>query len=224
MQGASAILKYNSIDSPLAQPRNAILGQLFSSLVGVCIAKLFQLSPSFPDIQFVGGALAVAVASVVMSFTKTVHPPAGATALLAVTSPEVVRMGWFLIPIIVLGAALMCGVACVVNNLQRSWPVYWWTPVDLDRLKEERKGKVAEDVEKDAEAEDNIERTGREMIVIDGSRIVIPGWMTLGVEEKAVLEVLRSRLERGLETLNSRASEATIVTTDELNGNTRHNR
>ncbi|POR38517.1 Transmembrane protein [Tolypocladium paradoxum] len=133
--GAAAVLEFYSIEAPLAQPRNAIFGQLISTLVGVAIAKLFRLSDRFDDIQWVGGALACASATALMALTKTVHPPAGATALLAVVDTDLVQMGWFLIPVMMLGCALMLGVALLVNNIERRFPMYWWTPEDLRQLK-----------------------------------------------------------------------------------------
>ena len=46
-KGAAAILEYNAIASPFAQPRPAILGQLLSAIIGVSITELFLLSPHF---------------------------------------------------------------------------------------------------------------------------------------------------------------------------------
>ena len=148
------MLEFYAIESPLAQPRNAIVGQLISALVGVAIAKLFQLSDRFDDIQWIGGALACASATTLMALTKTVHPPAGATALLAVVSADLVRMGWFLIPVMMLGCALMLAVALLVNNIERRFPMYWWTPENPRQLKplflrrhsdEEMKGRSDDD-------------------------------------------------------------------------------
>lgn len=129
--GAAAVLEFYSIESPLAQPRNAIVGQLLASLVGVSICKLFLLSGNFDQVRWVGGALACAAATAVMALTKTVHPPAGATALLAVVDDKVVRLGWFLVPVVLCGCGLMLVVALLVNNIQRQFPMYWWTPEDL---------------------------------------------------------------------------------------------
>ncbi|EHK96886.1 putative Transmembrane protein [Glarea lozoyensis 74030] len=134
--GAAAILEYQVIDSPLSQPRNAILGQLFSTIIGVGITKLFQHSQNFEDIRWIAGALAVGLSSVVMGVTKTVHPPAGATALLAATSPDITDLGWFLIPLVLIGSTLMVASACVVNNIQRQFPVYWWTAASLRKPSE----------------------------------------------------------------------------------------
>ena len=38
--GASAVLLFGVIESPLAQPRNFVLGHFVSALVGVCIRRL----------------------------------------------------------------------------------------------------------------------------------------------------------------------------------------
>lgn len=130
--GASAILDYNAVRSPLAQPRNAVLGHTLSAIIGVSIAKLFQHQPAFfADYGWVAGAVGCACASLVMSATNTVHPPGGATATLASTDMEVVQLGWMFVPLVLLGSLLMVTVALLFNNLLRQYPVYWWTPEDV---------------------------------------------------------------------------------------------
>ncbi|KAK1249399.1 hypothetical protein MKX07_002915 [Trichoderma sp. CBMAI-0711] len=129
--GAAAVLEFYVIESPLAQPRNAIGGQVISAIVGCAVGKLFLLSDNFEDIKWLGGALACASATALMALTKTVHPPAGATALLAVVDPTLIQVGWFLIPVMLLGCSLMLGAALVINNIERQFPVYWWAPEDL---------------------------------------------------------------------------------------------
>ncbi|PHH82512.1 hypothetical protein CDD82_5766 [Ophiocordyceps australis] len=129
--GAAAVLQFYAIESPLAQPRNAIGGQLLASIIGVGIAKLFRLSHRFDDIQWLGGALACSATTALMGLTKTMHPPAGATALLAVVDKKLLDLGWRLIPVMMLGCALMLGVALLLNNIDRQFPMYWWTPQDL---------------------------------------------------------------------------------------------
>lgn len=185
--GASAILEYNSISSLLAQPRNAIFGQAFSSIIAIAITKAFQLSDNFENLRWLAGALAVATASAVMGLTKTIHPPAGATALLAATTPEITKLGWFLIPLVLLGSVVMLLVACVVNNIQRQFPLHWWTEHDLSSL---RAGSA--DAKKEVsvipveDAEHAIRITGREVIV--------PNSVTLTSEETKFLEALEGRL------------------------------
>jgi hypothetical protein len=198
-QGAAAILHYNTITSPLAQPRNAIISQLLASVLGVSITKLFQLSPHFQSLRFVAGALAVGLTSVVMGITNTIHPPAGATALLAATSPDIEKLGWFLIPLVLIGSTLMLAVACVMNNIQRQYPMYWWTPVRLPVQK--REGDLeTQSPEKTSDKKgvsEEIEYRDEE-IVISARHVVIPEWITLGVEQRALLEVIQSQLQEGL--------------------------
>ena len=76
--GASAVLIYGAIKSPLAQPRNFLGGHIISALIGVTAFKL--LAPHL----WLAAALAVATSIAVMHATKTLHPPGGATALIAV--------------------------------------------------------------------------------------------------------------------------------------------
>lgn len=129
-QGAAAVLDFYAIESPLAQPRNAILGQVVSAFTGICICKLFALSPHFESVRWLGGSLACACATALMALTGTVHPPAGATALMAVLDPVVSELGWFLFLPLLLGCFLMLGVALLVNNIQRRFPYYWWSPAE----------------------------------------------------------------------------------------------
>lgn len=128
IQGAAAVLDFYAIESPLAQPRNAILGQMVSAVVGVGICKLFALSPHFHAVRWLGASLSCACATALMALTGTVHPPAGATALMAVVDEDVSKLGWFLLVPLLLGCVLMLAVALLVNNIQRRFPYYWWSP------------------------------------------------------------------------------------------------
>ncbi|RDA88507.1 hypothetical protein CP532_6665 [Ophiocordyceps camponoti-leonardi (nom. inval.)] len=130
-KGASAVLEFLVIDSPLAQPRNAVGGHIIATIVGVAISKLFQLNDNFHDIRWLGGAFACAAATVIMALTKTVHPPAGATALTAVVDSKLVALGWLLVPAVMVGSLLMLGMSLVINNIDRRFPLYWWTAADL---------------------------------------------------------------------------------------------
>ena len=129
--GATAILDYSAIRSPVAQPRNAVFGQGLSAIVGVAISKCFQLNSNFLDLQWIAGAVACACASLVMCMTNTVHPPGGATAVIAATQANVISMGWWYPPITILGAVVMLLVALLWNNVLRQYPVFWWTPGEV---------------------------------------------------------------------------------------------
>ncbi|KAH6675645.1 HPP family-domain-containing protein [Halenospora varia] len=214
--GAAAILEYHTIESPLAQPRNALLGQIFAAIIGVAITKLFQLSSNFEDLRWIAGALAVGLSSAFMGFTKTIHPPAGATALLAATTPEITDLGWFLVPLVILGSSLMIGVACVVNNIQRQFPMYWWTPVDLSSSKCSDIEKLEEsgsssDSDSGKASYGELEGHKNPYIRIDSGKIVVPSWMSLEADQRAMLEILRSKLHDKLGSTGSRSSEETHV-------------
>ncbi|KUI59718.1 hypothetical protein VP1G_06930 [Cytospora mali] len=131
--GAAAVLEFYTIESPLSQPRNAILGQLISSVIGVAVNKGFARLPgsSYNDLRWLAGALSCAGSTMATALTGTVHPPGGATALLAVTDPKVAEIGWALVPMVLLNCGVMLAVALLVNNIQREFPTYWWTPADV---------------------------------------------------------------------------------------------
>lgn len=121
--GASAVLLYGAPRSPFAQPRNLLGGHLLSALIGVAFFRLF------PDAVTIAAPLAVATAIAAMQVSRTLHPPGGATALIAVIGPRDVHdIGW-LYPLPVLaGAVILLAVALAVNNLpgQRRYPEHWF--------------------------------------------------------------------------------------------------
>lgn len=118
--GASSVLVYGVIQSPLAQPRNLIGGHLVSALVGVTVQQLA------PDILWITAPLAVSFSIVLMQYTKTLHPPGGATALIAVTgSAEIKNLGyWYVISPVLSGTLILLVVALIFNNLtmKRHYP------------------------------------------------------------------------------------------------------
>ncbi|CAA7257441.1 unnamed protein product [Cyclocybe aegerita] len=100
--GASAVLIYGAVDVPLAQPRALFGGHFLGALTGICITKLFHLLPTeerFQDLLWLAGSLSCATSIVLMQITGTVHPPAGATALLAAVNTEIRDMGWYYLPV-----------------------------------------------------------------------------------------------------------------------------
>ena len=122
--GASAVLVYAAISSPMAQPRNLVGGHMLSGFMGVLSYQLWGSTP------WLAAGLGVSGAIVAMLVTRTVHPPGGATALLAVIGgPKLhaLRYLYVLVPAGA-GACLLLLVALVVNNLarHRRYPEYWW--------------------------------------------------------------------------------------------------
>ena len=117
--GASAVLIYGVINSPLAQPRNLIGGHVLSAVVGVTVNYLVP-------VPWVAAALAVSTSIVLMQVTKTLHPPGGATALIAVIGSEKIRnLGYlYVFSPILAGVSILLCVALLVNNVtpNRSYP------------------------------------------------------------------------------------------------------
>lgn len=121
--GASAVLIFGAIKSPLAQPPNLMGGHVISALIGVSAYKL--LAPHI----WLAAAVAVATAIAAMHATKTLHPPGGATALIAVIGGEKVHnLGYLYVALpVAAGAAIMLAVALVINNIPktRRYPEFW---------------------------------------------------------------------------------------------------
>lgn len=118
--GASSVLIYGIINSPLAQPRNLVGGHVLSAVVGVGVNYLF------PEAVWFSAALSVSLSIVLMQITKTLHPPGGATALIATIGSEKIKaLGFFYVLNPVLsGVVILLLVALLFNNMtaQRSYP------------------------------------------------------------------------------------------------------
>ncbi|CAJ2506322.1 Uu.00g004520.m01.CDS01 [Anthostomella pinea] len=185
--GAAAVLEFYAIESPLSQPRNFFISQIIASVIGISFGKLFQLSPDFESIRWLGGALACASTTALMALTNTVHPPAGATALIAVVDLAVVDMGWFLIPVVILDCAIMMTVALILNNVCRRFPLYWWTAEDLGRPRDEPSPRPSSGDEEKAAAQ-------HAELIITRDVVLVPDHVRLSSEEQSLVEGLRSRL------------------------------
>ena len=116
--GASAVLIYGVVNSPLSQPRNLVGGHLISAVLGVTVNYLVP-------VPWLAAALAVSSSIVVMQVTKTLHPPGGATALIAVTgSEEIKSLGYlYVLSPILSGVVILLVVALYFNDAaNRSYP------------------------------------------------------------------------------------------------------
>jgi CBS domain-containing membrane protein len=111
--GASSVLIYGAIQSPLAQPRNLIGGHLISAIIGVTVYQCL------PDIIWLTAPLAVALSIVCMQITKTLHPPGGATALIAVMGTEKIKaLGYlYVFSPVLTGTLILLIVALIFNNV-----------------------------------------------------------------------------------------------------------
>lgn len=48
--------------------------------------------------------------------------------MIAAVDDSVLAIGWYYIPVVLLSSSLALGVALLVNNIQRRYPVFWFYP------------------------------------------------------------------------------------------------
>ena len=123
--GASAVLLYAAPQVPLSQPRNVLGGHLIACTVGVACHELVSVPMGTPAVSC---AIAVSSSIMLMQCTRTLHPPAGGTALIAVMGSESLHaLGFQLLVPTTLGASTLVLVA-LANNISKSrqYPQYWW--------------------------------------------------------------------------------------------------
>ena len=115
--GATSVLIFGVPDSPLAQPRNLIGGNLIAAVVSLTILHLFGSEP-----WTMGMAVATSIG--MMQFTGTLHPPSGAVALVIMMT----KAPWnFLLTPVLEGSIILVLCAVVFNNLaeERTYPKHW---------------------------------------------------------------------------------------------------
>ena len=111
--GASAVLLYGAPAAPFSQPRNLFLGHGIACVVGVTAHELISVPMDTP---ILAAPLAVSGSIVLMHLTRSLHPPAGGTVLIAVLgSPELHALGYSLLVPTMLDATVLFGVA-LANN------------------------------------------------------------------------------------------------------------
>lgn len=110
--GASAVLLMGAPHSPLAQPWAFIGGHLISALIGVTCAKLIP-GP------ILSAGIAVGLAISAMHYLRCLHPPGGATALMAVVGgDQLLALGYrFVLTPILPNLIILLGIALLFNNL-----------------------------------------------------------------------------------------------------------
>jgi CBS-domain-containing membrane protein len=121
--GASAVLIYGAPKSPLAQPRNVVGGHVLAAVIGVIAYKLLFWEP------WLASGVAVATAIAAMHLTRTLHPPAGATCLIAVIGGDRINALGFqyvLVPVAA-GISILVLIAVIFNNISRTrkYPEFW---------------------------------------------------------------------------------------------------
>jgi len=127
--GAMAVLVFSACKAPLAQPKNAILGNVIGGIVGVTVFEAMKLA-GFVGLSWLwlSAALAVSLTIALQEQTGCVHPPGGATALIFVTIPLVQPLGYiYVLSPALLGALLLVSIGLFTNNLSqaRTYPQSW---------------------------------------------------------------------------------------------------
>ena len=111
--GASMVLVMAAHKSPLAKPKNILLGHVLSALSGVIILYLI-------GDNFLALGIAVALAVFVMIVTDTIHPPAGANPIIVILTGQ--GISFVLFPVAV-GAFMLVIFAYLYNKLlKRNYP------------------------------------------------------------------------------------------------------
>ncbi|MCC5937934.1 MAG: HPP family protein [Lunatimonas sp.] len=129
--GATSVLLFGATNSPLAQPRNLIFGSLLSAVIGVTVYKLFYMEAYI----WLSPALAVSLSILAMLYTKTLHPPGGAIALISnIGSEEIKGMGYFYVvnPVFT-GIAILFVVALLFNNISKN-RIYPYREVKIRKM------------------------------------------------------------------------------------------
>ena len=111
--GASMVLVMAVHESPLAKPKNILLGHILSALSGVIILYLI-------GDNFLALGIAVALAVFVMIVTDTIHPPAGANPIIVILTGQGIT--FVLFPVAV-GAFMLVVFAYLYNKLlKKNYP------------------------------------------------------------------------------------------------------
>ncbi len=114
--GATAVLIYGAPKAPFSQPKNVFFGHLFSAIIGVAVAVVFDAAGIYDEWWWLAAGIAVSLAITAMVLTGTIHPPGGATALSCVISgffgPE------YIVRPVMIGIVLMMIIAYAANMLK----------------------------------------------------------------------------------------------------------
>lgn len=116
--GASMVLVFGLPESPLAQPRNIVLGHLLTAVIGLLVV-------SYMDVNSWTLGMAVGLAVALMILSQTTHPPAGANPLLIMLTGQ----GWeFLLIPVALGSVVIVIFALVYNRVicGKNYPLRWF--------------------------------------------------------------------------------------------------
>ncbi|GAJ74576.1 hypothetical protein JCM18905_299 [Vibrio sp. JCM 18905] len=111
--GATAVLVFGGVpSSPLAQPKNVIIGHFITASIGIAFSQYVEITP-------ITLAIATGLGVSAMLITKTTHPPAGANPILIMASGQ---GGWsFLFTPVLIGAVVIVLVGKALQLLQSQY-------------------------------------------------------------------------------------------------------
>jgi CBS-domain-containing membrane protein len=119
--GASTVLLFAVPHGPLSQPWALMGGHLVSALIGVSCAR-------WVPVPLLAAGLAVGLAVGAMYYLRCIHPPGGATALVAVVGGEPVHaLGYqFVLTPVLMNVAIILAIAVAFNYAfpWRRYPAY----------------------------------------------------------------------------------------------------
>lgn len=115
--GATAVIVFGSGLSLDKQMKNVIIGHTLSAFTGVTLQYVL---PSM-EMQWLAGGLAVGASLLLMQITQSVHPPGGATALIAVIGSEKVKaLGyWYILTPVLSGVTIILLTAHIIHLLSK---------------------------------------------------------------------------------------------------------
>ena len=107
--GASAVIIFGLPKSPLAQPKNVILGHLITAFIGLVFVE-------FVGVTALSLAIAAGLGVTLMLLTKTTHPPAGANPILIMLTAQ----SWsFLLFPVLMGAIALVLIGKLMSEISR---------------------------------------------------------------------------------------------------------
>lgn len=116
--GATSIIAFLLYDSEYAQPRNIILGYIITSVVGITVVYILGHN-------WIVYALAVAIAMLVKSWFKAIHPPSAAMPIILLRANEQGIIHYFFCDVMP-GNCLLVAVAIIYNRfiLGKDYPLW----------------------------------------------------------------------------------------------------
>jgi len=113
------VLIYAAPKAPFSKPKNVFFSHIFAALVSLIIVWVFDATGLFDELHWMVCGLCVMCAILVMMFTGTIHPPAGATALTVAIS-HITDVSFIVFPLAI-GLLFMMAVAYGANTLKGNY-------------------------------------------------------------------------------------------------------